>query len=206
MSSPRVQRKKQKAYSRILIVAEQLMRKRGVEEVTVQDITQAADVGHGTFYLHFKSKMDVLIPIAEEHAQTLTALLDDLTRDIEDPAEVVAISIRHLLYAIEKDPLWSWFLFQSGWPSEQLRKGVGDSGRRDIARGMKEGRFITHLQENLEPFLLGAISGVFRNRMTSNTEENTIEECAYYILLVLGIDSHEAAEIANRPLPALPTI
>ena len=49
----RVARKKQETRARILAVSEELMRVRPIDQVTIKDITDAADVGHGSFYLHF---------------------------------------------------------------------------------------------------------------------------------------------------------
>ena len=36
-----------------------------IDDIQIKHITEAADVGHGTFYLHFKSKYDVLVPIVQ---------------------------------------------------------------------------------------------------------------------------------------------
>lgn len=45
---------------KILDVALELMSSRPIEEVKVEDITEAAGVAKGTFYVYFKSKEDVL--------------------------------------------------------------------------------------------------------------------------------------------------
>ena len=70
----RVERKRQAARERIIQAAERLMRSRPVEEVTISDITSAADVGHGTFYLHFSSKYEVLVPIVQAVAAPSSAI------------------------------------------------------------------------------------------------------------------------------------
>jgi AcrR family transcriptional regulator len=40
--------------------AERLFLEKGLDQTTVEEITQGADVAKGTFYLHFSSKVDVL--------------------------------------------------------------------------------------------------------------------------------------------------
>lgn len=204
VKSPRVQRKREKARHRILNAAQKLMRDRGVDAVTIQDITDAADVGHGTFYTHFKTKMDVLVPIAEEKAKAHTRRLDQLTEAMEDAAEVVSVSTRHLLHAIEEDPLWTWFLCNSKLAMDDMRRGVGNSGQRDVLRGIEMGRFVEQSVDVVEPFLLGAMIGVIQKRFTEDHGDDTVEETARIILRVLGIADREAKEIAYRPLPALP--
>ena len=204
LKSPRIQRKRERARQRILDAAERLMRARGVDAVTIQDITEAADVGHGTFYTHFKTKMDVLVPIAEETAKAHTRRLDALTADMEDAAEVVSISVRHLLHAIEQDPLWTWFLCNSKLPMDDMRRGVGGSGARDILRGIDMWRFAPIALPVGETFLLGAMIGVVQERFTETHEDDTVEETARLLLRTLGIADEEAREIAYRPLPPLP--
>ena len=52
-SLSRVERKRRDARDRIIRQAESLMRNQPIDDITIQDITDAADIGHGTFYLHF---------------------------------------------------------------------------------------------------------------------------------------------------------
>ena len=206
LKSPRVQRKREKARQRILDAAEKLMRAQGVEGVTIQDITDAADVGHGTFYTHFKTKMDVLVPIAEATAKRLTRRMDKMTADMDDAAEIVSISVRHMLHAIEKDPLWTWFLCNSKLPMDDMRRGVDGSGARDVRQGIEQGRFAPMSEAVAESFLLGALIGVVQERLTKAHDEKTVEEAAEMTLRTLGLSPAEAKELAHRPLPPLPPL
>jgi AcrR family transcriptional regulator len=51
--------------------AERLFLKKGVEPTTVEEITNAADVAKGTFYLHFSSKEEIRIALGDRFAQQL---------------------------------------------------------------------------------------------------------------------------------------
>ncbi|MCE7999103.1 MAG: TetR/AcrR family transcriptional regulator [Rhodobiaceae bacterium] len=199
----RVERKRMRARARILEAAEELMRAKGFDPVKIQDITDVADVGHGTFYTHFKTKMDVLVPIVRTKARKVTEQLDDLTGDMSDPAEVVSVSIRHMLTEISKDPLWTWFLFKSDLPMDQIREASGESAKRDIQNGIAAGRFIDHQEETLEPFLLGALVGIIRDKFETGLDQPIIENCAYLLLLILGIEKEEAHKLSCTPLPPL---
>ena len=141
--SPRVERRRREARAKILAAAEGLLRGDSVEEVTIAQITAAADVGHGTFYLHFESKHDVMVAIAREHAAKLTARLDLLTAGIADPAEVVAVAVRYVLRAIKEDRLWSWFILGSGMPMQPspfVPAGVAEAAEALVERvlGLRE--------------------------------------------------------------------
>jgi AcrR family transcriptional regulator len=56
----RHQRHRLRTRSQLIQAALDLVLEKGYEAVTVQDITDRADLGRGTFYVHFKDKEDVL--------------------------------------------------------------------------------------------------------------------------------------------------
>ncbi|MEK4027282.1 MULTISPECIES: TetR/AcrR family transcriptional regulator [Bacillaceae] len=53
----------------------ELIRERGYEKITVQDITNRATLNRATFYLHYRDKLDLLYQSSEE-------ILNDLTESI----------------------------------------------------------------------------------------------------------------------------
>src|SRR3989304_4985664 len=141
VSATRGQRRRQRTRMRILEAAEPLMRERGVEAVTIQDITEAADIGHGTFYLYFENKSDVLRPLIERLAERIHRQVDRATQGDGDPALRLATGIRISLRAIARDPIWTWYVFQSGTPFRQLAAGMGAPPLKDMDRGVARGRF-----------------------------------------------------------------
>lgn len=66
---------RRKALNRQLIIesALDLFVEQGYAKTTVEDITSRADIGHGTFYTYFKSKIDLLTLLADD----LFSKLDD---------------------------------------------------------------------------------------------------------------------------------
>ena len=77
-----------------LIRAAQTLIAEGRTNVPILEITQAADVGMGSFYNHFETKEQLFEAAVEAVMDGYGQLLDDLTADIEDPAEVFACSFR----------------------------------------------------------------------------------------------------------------
>ncbi|MCP5804476.1 TetR/AcrR family transcriptional regulator, partial [Klebsiella pneumoniae] len=66
----------------------------GKLNVPVLEITQAADVGMGSFYNHFDSKEQLFDAALTEVLDMHGAMLDELTQSLEDPAETFARSFR----------------------------------------------------------------------------------------------------------------
>ena len=71
-----------------------LLASRDPAEVSIQEITDAADVGFGSFYNHFHRKQDLFDAAVEEVLEEHGGILDVATADIVDPAEVFAAAVR----------------------------------------------------------------------------------------------------------------
>ncbi len=56
----RHERRRQQTRKLLIDTTVQLVLEKGYEAITIQDITDRADLGRGTFYIHFKDKEDVL--------------------------------------------------------------------------------------------------------------------------------------------------
>ncbi len=200
----RIERRRARVRQRILDVAEALVRSRGVDAVTIEEITEAADVARRPFYHHFDSKHDALVPLARARTEGLNRRIDRVIEALEDPAEVVAIALRHTLRAIPEDPLCAWFIFRSGLPHERLREGIGESGARDLERGIDRGRFAIGNREVVESLLGSAVIGLLSRRLDGKLDDADLDEAVEYLLRLLGVPADEAADIAHLPLPHLP--
>lgn len=64
-----------------------LMNRYGYENVTVEQIAKKADVSIGTFYHHFKSKLDLLVEIYREGDVFFQERVPELLRRYEDCSE-----------------------------------------------------------------------------------------------------------------------
>ncbi len=53
-------RRRQQTRQRLIQAALELVLEKGYEAVNIQDITDKADLGRGTFYIHFKDKEDII--------------------------------------------------------------------------------------------------------------------------------------------------
>jgi AcrR family transcriptional regulator len=200
----RVARRRAQARLRILAVAEKLMLARGVDDVTIDEIADAADIARRSFYHHFESKYDVLVPIAHARTKGLNERIDRLVAGIDDPAAVVATAMRHGLRALAGDPLCSWFVLKSGLAHQRLREGLGDSALRDAQRGVEAGRFRIRNARVVSLLISGAFVAVLSARVEKKLGEEDLDDAVEHLLRLLGLSNTEAHAIAHRPLPPLP--
>jgi len=201
----RVARKRRQTRTRIIAAAETLTRTRPIEEVTIGDITSAADVGHGTFYLHFKSKYEVLLPIVRAAAEQWDREIQAHLGACEDPAEVVGLSTRYMARRLHGDPLWRWLLAEGGLPLELIKDAIGRFSARDFGRGLLSGRFqVSDLQATNNFMGGGFVAGLLAS-FQAQEPGKTIDHMAELVLRTLGLDVAEAARIAHQPLTPLPS-
>ncbi|MBV9257267.1 MAG: TetR/AcrR family transcriptional regulator, partial [Ktedonobacteraceae bacterium] len=89
-----------------------LIVERGYEAITVQDITERANIGRATFYLHYRDKEQLL-------KASMLSLFDELTKHVEPAPDFSAtyqsLSIRVFQHVAERRELY-YALFQEGGP------------------------------------------------------------------------------------------
>jgi len=71
----RIQRRTLRTRKKLLAAAQSMFCSRGVDATTIEDITESADVGKGTFYRYFASKEDVVLALMEDMINRLIKLL-----------------------------------------------------------------------------------------------------------------------------------
>src|ERR1700675_1185223 len=100
-SSPdRRQRRASEIRERLFRAALDLFAQHGFADTTVEDITNAADVGKGTFFNYFPSKDHILLAFAEMQLAKLQSIIENL-RSTNEP---VPQSFRTLAVRMTEDP------------------------------------------------------------------------------------------------------
>jgi AcrR family transcriptional regulator len=128
----RRQRRAAETRLRLFRCAVQLFSERGFASVTVEEITEAADVGKGTFFNYFESKDQVLGVMAEIQ---LGKAAKALAR-IADSKQTIHAVLHHLFLRLAEEPGRSPELARTIISSFLASKGV----RQLIACNMQKGR------------------------------------------------------------------
>ncbi|MBV8436108.1 MAG: helix-turn-helix transcriptional regulator, partial [Silvibacterium sp.] len=82
-----------------------LMAGKGMEGVAINEITEAADVGFGSFYNHFESKEALYEAVIDSVFEDFGDSIDRLFAGVTDSAEVISIAVRHTLLRAAREPL-----------------------------------------------------------------------------------------------------
>lgn len=89
-------KRRQESRRRLLEVARKMFVERGYHSTRPQDITKAAGLGHGTFYLHFKDKQDCFVAFIEQAQAEIDAAIIDRAasaKSLPEMVEAVLVSI-----------------------------------------------------------------------------------------------------------------
>src|SRR5436190_12670015 len=88
-ASTRHDRRKLRTRARLIDGTRVVVGRKGAAATTILDITEAADVGFGTFYNYFDSKDAILAVASAEAVESHGAALDRLTAALADDAEII---------------------------------------------------------------------------------------------------------------------
>jgi len=211
--APRGAKRKRDTRIRLLGAALHLMAYRGVAGVAINEITEQADVGFGSFYNHFESKEAIHATLIEEVIGHFAVALDKLGEQLTDPAEKIAASARYTMLRGHDDPTWGRFVFQTSFSRDSMSNGLGRYLLQDINNGMSAGRFsvgdLPSVYIAVGSTILGGLAAL-SDQADLNNEPNIFGDAqtlskriAAILLSVLGLPKDEAQEIAGRPLPQI---
>jgi len=85
----RFERRRARTRDEILRAATRILASKGLHETKIADIAAAADVGVGTFYLHFDTKEALFDAVVEDTVARLKAVIDAARVSSPDPVERV---------------------------------------------------------------------------------------------------------------------
>lgn len=89
----RVERRKARTNRRLLEVAKQLFSEKGIYWAKVEDITELADQGKGTFYKYFDSKEAIIRTLLEEGLDELSAKTEQAVGNASSGSRVLSAAI-----------------------------------------------------------------------------------------------------------------
>lgn len=110
----RFERRKQRTRDQLKQAAIALILEKGYDDVQVQDITDRADLGRGTFYIHFDDKEDVVWRAVRDDFDALDATLISQLGHMPSPRYEHAIWLCMFEYADQHRALFKVLLDGSG--------------------------------------------------------------------------------------------
>jgi AcrR family transcriptional regulator len=173
--APRRERRKAETYERLLRAALRLFAARGLEGTTVEQITEAADVGKGTFFNYFPTKEHILLAFGDTRVQKIRAALDEARTGTKPTWQV----LRRLAHSLAEEASHSPGLLRSILVAPLTREPV----REFMAGKLEDGRGLL-----AEIFQFGQDRGELRADLTAAHMARGFQQAVFGALVLWSVD------------------
>ena len=201
----RLDRRKARTRQALIDAAVRLIAEGRGDRASIQEITEEADIGFGSFYNHFDSKEQLFQTASEEVLERWGRMIDQATGGITDPAELFAVGLRISGRLGWTHPDIAGFLTGAGLDALDIPVGLAPRALRDIEAGQATGRFTVADAEIALSAVAGGLLGLLRicQRHPERVDETAVDQLAEAELRLLGVSAPEAARLAAAPLPSI---
>ncbi|MEM9422410.1 MAG: TetR/AcrR family transcriptional regulator [Pseudomonadota bacterium] len=196
------QKRRQATRERLMLAAKSVMAETPAEAVAVDDIIREAGLGKGSFYNHFKSKEDLFFATLDDLIGTITGTVQTTIRDIEDPAEALAIGIALHVKLATADPKIGRFIANAPASSAMFSRYADPVVHQTIDKGISTGRFTIPNRKLYFVILTSSVNAVLLGRLEEQFNDGAVEELVEAMLLLAGLSLDEARELASKPMPS----
>ena len=203
----RLDRRKARTRQALIDAAVRLIAEGRGDRASIQEITEEADIGFGSFYNHFDRKEQLFQTAAEEVLERWGKMIDRASAGISDPAELFAVGTRISGRLGWTHPDIAGFLTGAGLDILDIPTGLAPRALQDIQAGQDAGRFTIPDAEIALSAVAGGLLGLLRlcQRQPERVSETTVDQLAEALLRMLGVPASEAARLVALPLPATGT-
>ncbi|HYY18496.1 MAG TPA: helix-turn-helix domain-containing protein [Streptosporangiaceae bacterium] len=199
----RLDRRKARTRQALIDAAVRLIAEGRGDRASIQEITDEADIGFGSFYNHFDSKEQLFQTASAAVLERWGQMIDRASDGLTDHAELFAVGLRITGRLGWTHPEIARFLTGAGLDILDFPDGLGPRALRDIRAGQAMSRFTVPDPEIALSAAAGGLLGLLRmgQRHPERITEASVDQLAEALLRLLGVPADEAARLAALPLP-----
>jgi AcrR family transcriptional regulator len=198
----RLDRRKARTRQALIDAAVRLIADGRADRASIQEITESADIGFGSFYNHFDSKDELFATASAEVLERWGQMIDHACTGISDAAEVFAVSFRISGRLGWTHPAMARFLTGAGLGVLDSPTGLAPRALRDIRAGQQAGRFTSLDADVALSAVAGGLLGLLQlcQEHPDRMNEQVVDQLAEAILRLLGVPAGESARLAALPI------
>lgn len=206
LTQPRTLRKRERTRAEIVAAAERLVAARGLDALSIDEITEEADVAKGTFYTHFEDKEDLAAEIARNIRLELEDKITATNEGVTDAATRMANGLSSMLAFAIAQPIRARALLRlipgGVDPETPINAGI----RGDVAMGVRAKRFAVASVNAAVVALIGIAMSTAMH--LTDAKRRVAEPYAFAAealttaLASLGVKQAEAARLAAAAMNA----
>jgi AcrR family transcriptional regulator len=206
LSTNRLDRRKARTRQALIDAAVRLIAEGRGDRASIQEITEEADIGFGSFYNHFDSKEQLFETASTEVLERWGQMIDRACVDITDPAEAFSLSLRLSALLGWTHPEVARFITGAGLDLLDAPGGLAARALRDIRAGQAVGQFSVPHAEVALSAVAGGLIGLLRLHQSDPDQvgETAVDQLAEACLRLLGLPAAKARRLAGLPIPDVP--
>lgn len=189
--------------SRLIKAGREVVSEKGLNASTIQDITEAADVGRGSFYNFFGTKDELVETIISDHVNLLLRMQSRCVDRFADPAIALAAVIRYGFEIEFNNRSVARFTVQTQSIGGPFYQKFHDATFDLVERGRATGVFVVSSSEisvvAIASLMLGTIQAILIGRLPSDCTGSVVEG----ILRLLGVPRGRIRAILSTDWPSL---
>ncbi len=199
----RSSRRRARSRAALIEAARETMSVKGVDATTIADITEAADLGFGTFYNHFKSKDEIVDAAMADMVERLGDEIDALIAPIDDPFFAQIVAWHQVVNLAVSEPIWGWFVLRSSKTLNMMNQGLMGRFRRDVERSMETGDFVVRDIDVVANLVGGGVLSLVNARLSGVIDDDQVSEGLALLVTHLGITPEKARKLIAKPIPSI---
>jgi AcrR family transcriptional regulator len=199
----RPSRARERTRTLLIDAALRVFARKGAGASAIHEIAAEAGVANGTFYNYFRTREELLEAASMRLVERFFQDITDSAVTIGDPAERVAIGTRRFILQALRDPTWGAALLRVWASTPMVIEHTAAPVVIDLRAGRRRRRFAFKNEQAAIDLVSGSVLSAMRTVLEGRAGEEHATEVAAMILRGLGIAPGEAAEIVQRPLPAI---
>ena len=185
---------------KLLLATNKLLKKENIESITVAKITDAANLGYGTFYKYFKSTEDIFKEIFSQKIQVISSLIFEYNKKEEDKLYGFIRGHSLIFYYICDDESYKWLMRRPSYFVEVMEDNVKDHALTDLQNAVSANQISSEVFDNIKERLkldLWLMVGALEEISKGGNKETV---CRSYLRYVVPQDltPTEAEELISR--------
>lgn len=154
--------KGQETLDKILLESERLFSQKGYFQTSVKEITDAAEVGTGTFYIYFDNKLSLYKVILEQYGKSIRHYIADNVKKSETRKEAERMGIEAFIELVREKPSMYNVIWQALYIDEQLfidyYKNFSARYVKQIKQAQDQGEIVKEYDPEVLSYMLIGIS------------------------------------------------
>ena len=193
-------RRRERSRASLIEAAREIMSVKGVDATTIADITEAADLGFGTFYNHFKTKDEIVLAAMAGMVERFGDEIDQLIASYSDPFAAQVVAWNQVIEIATVEPIWGWFVLRSSQTLNLMNEGLMQRFRRDVKTGIEAGKFKIVDVEVVVALIGAGVLSLVNGRLSGTLDDAQIREGLALLICHLGITTEKARKLVDQTL------